>query len=101
MVTITLPSELEKAVAEEAARTGTTAELLTLDVLQERFLRQPSTKQLTDDLASGEKTAGSRAAASMQSMDLSEAQRLSLQQSLASGAARPKIRIAPLPEYQD
>ena len=38
MVTITLPSELERAVAEEAARSGTTAELLTLDVLQQRFL---------------------------------------------------------------
>ena len=100
MVTITLPSELEKAVAEEAARTGTTAELLTLDVLQERFLRRSSTKQLPEVAAAGQETAGSRAAASMQPMDLSEAQALSLQQTLASGAARPKIRIAPLPEYK-
>ena len=42
MVTITLPSELERAVAEEAAQKGTTAELLTLDVLQERFLNPSS-----------------------------------------------------------
>ena len=106
MVTITLPSELERVVAEEAARTGTTAELLTLDVLQERFFRQPFTKllpvteQLADDAAAGPVTAGSRAAASMQPMDLSEAQTLSLQEALASGAARPKIRIAPLAEYK-
>jgi hypothetical protein len=40
MVTITLPSELEKAVAEEAARAGTTTEQLSLDVLQRRFLHQ-------------------------------------------------------------
>ena len=46
MVTITLPSNLEKAVAEEAARKGTTAELLTLDVLQQRFLDQSSTQGL-------------------------------------------------------
>ena len=48
MVTITLPTELEKAVTEEAAQKGTTAELLTLDVLQERFLRPSSTKQLPE-----------------------------------------------------
>ena len=36
MVTVTLPSELERAVAEEAAQKGTTAQRLTLDVLQER-----------------------------------------------------------------
>ncbi len=100
MVTITLPWELEKAVAEEAARTGTTAELLSLDVLQERFLRQSSTKQLPEGAASGQEMAVSRAAASMQPMDLSEAQALSLQQALASGAARPKIRISPLPEFE-
>jgi hypothetical protein len=100
MVTIILPSELEKAVAEEAARTGTTAELLTLDVLQERFLGQPSTKPLPEDVPDGRKAAGSRAAASMQPMDLSEAQSLSMKQALASGAARPIIRIAPLPEYK-
>jgi hypothetical protein len=100
MVTITLPSELEKAVADEAARTGTTAELLTLDVLQERFLGQSFAKQLSEDAAAGQEMPGSRAAASMQPMDLSEAQALSLQQALASGAARPKIRIAPLPEYE-
>ena len=34
MVTITLPSDLEKAVTEEAAQKGTTAEVLTLGVLQ-------------------------------------------------------------------
>ena len=106
MVTITLPSELEKAVAEEAARTGTTAELLTLDVLQERFFGQfsttqlPATQRLPADAAAGQETAGSRAAASMQPMDLSEAQALSLQEALATGAARPKIRIAPLAEYK-
>ena len=47
MVTITLPLNLEKAVTEEAARKGTTAELLTLDVLEQRFLSQPS-KRLSD-----------------------------------------------------
>jgi hypothetical protein len=48
MVTITLTSELEKAVAEEAAQKGTTVELLTLDALQERFLRSSSTKKLPE-----------------------------------------------------
>jgi hypothetical protein len=42
MITITLPSELESAVNKEAAEKGTTAELLTLGALQERFLT-PST----------------------------------------------------------
>ncbi|MCW3098529.1 MAG: hypothetical protein JWL77_4147 [Chthonomonadaceae bacterium] len=46
MVTITLSAELEKAVREEAAQQGTTAELLTLDVLQGRFLKPPVTKEL-------------------------------------------------------
>jgi hypothetical protein len=46
MVTITLPEELEKALAEEAEQRGTTVELLTLDVLQERFLKPSPTKQL-------------------------------------------------------
>jgi hypothetical protein len=46
MVTITLSPELEKAVAEEAAQKGTTIELLTLDVLQGRFLKSSSTKQM-------------------------------------------------------
>ena len=59
VVTITLPSELEKAVAEEAARTGTTAELLTLDVLQERFLRQSSAKRLPKT-ATGQESAACR-----------------------------------------
>jgi hypothetical protein len=88
MVTIRLPTELEKAVLEEAAQKGTTAELLTLDVLQERFLSRSSTNRLP-----GREPTGSRAAASMQPMDLSETEALSLQQTLASGAARPKIRI--------
>ena len=43
MVTITLPSELEKAVAEEAVRNGTTAEFVTLDALRQRFLSQTET----------------------------------------------------------
>jgi hypothetical protein len=57
MVTITLPSDLEKAVTEEAAQKGTTAEVLTLGVLQERFVRPSSTKRspegatLADSLA--------------------------------------------------
>ena len=38
MVTITLPPALERAVAEEAARKGTTAESLSLDALQRLFL---------------------------------------------------------------
>lgn len=46
MVIITLPDELEKALAEEAAQQGTTIELLTLDALQERFLKPESTKHL-------------------------------------------------------
>ena len=45
MVTITLPAELEKAVLEEAAKKGTTVELLTLDVLQGRFLKPTAPKQ--------------------------------------------------------
>ena len=48
MVTITLPLELEKAVTEEAAQKGTTAELLTLDVLQAHFLQASSPKQMPD-----------------------------------------------------
>ncbi len=48
MVTITLPSELEKAAAEEAAQKGTTVELLTLDVLHKHFLTPPTTKQLPE-----------------------------------------------------
>jgi len=38
MVIITLPPELEKALAEQAEQTGTTPELLALDVLQKQFL---------------------------------------------------------------
>jgi hypothetical protein len=89
VVTITLPSELEKAVVQEAARKGTTAEELTLDVLQRRFLQEPP--------AEAEQ---SRAAASMQPMDLSEAEATALRKSLAAGTARPRIKPAPLPEYE-
>ncbi len=49
MVTITLPSELERAVAEEAAEKGTTAQLLTLDVLQEHFIEPSFPKQLPEE----------------------------------------------------
>lgn len=48
MSAITLPSELERAVAEEAAQQGTTVELLTLDVLQKRFMRPSNTKPLPE-----------------------------------------------------
>ncbi len=48
MAAITLPPELEKAVAEEAAQKGTTVELLTLDVLQARFLKPPAVRQLPE-----------------------------------------------------
>lgn len=44
--------------------------------------------------------ASSRAAASMQPMELSEADALAIEQSFASGSARPRIKIAPLPPYQ-
>ncbi len=57
-------------------------------------LRQPSDKSL------GYSQMPLRGRPSMQPMDLSEAQALALQQALASGAARPKIRMAPLPEYE-
>jgi hypothetical protein len=96
MVTITLPAELEQAVADEAARTGTTTERLTLDVLQQRFLAASPSENVPDTQAA----VTSRAAASMLPMDLSEAEATSLQDALSSGAARPKIKIAPLPEYQ-
>jgi plasmid stability protein len=89
MVTITLPQELETVVAEEAARKGTTAERLTIDVLRDCFLAH-----------SGPQPQQTRAAASMQEIDLSEAEASSLEQALASGAARPKIKIAPLPDRQ-
>ena len=46
MVTITLSPELEEAVIAEAAQQGTTVELLTLDVLHERFLKPSSRKQV-------------------------------------------------------
>jgi len=48
MVTITLSSELERAVADEAAQKGTTAELLTLEVLQEHFLGHSPAKQVPE-----------------------------------------------------
>ena len=48
MVTVTLSAELEEAVMEEAAQKGTTAELLTLDVLQGRFLKPSATKQMAE-----------------------------------------------------
>jgi hypothetical protein len=89
MVTITLPSELESVVLAEAAQKGTTAERLTIDVLRERFLRQTPSK-----------LSGTRAAASMEEMDLSNAEASSLHQVLAAGAARPKIRVSPLPDYR-
>ena len=51
MVTITLPPELEKVVAEQAEQTGTTAELLALGALHDRFLarapRQPPRTNMT------------------------------------------------------
>jgi hypothetical protein len=46
MVTITLPSELETAVNEEAAQKGTTLELLAIGVLLERFIRSVSARPL-------------------------------------------------------
>ena len=49
MVTITLPPELEKAVTENARLRGTTPELLTLDVLEERFLRSSETTLLPEE----------------------------------------------------
>ena len=58
MVTITLPSELEKVVAEEAAQKGTTAEVLTLDVLQEHFLKPSSTKRLPEGATLADALAG-------------------------------------------
>jgi hypothetical protein len=58
MVTITLPSELERAVAEEAAQKGTTAQRLTLDVLQERFLNPSSQRQLPDGTTLDDALAG-------------------------------------------
>ena len=42
MVTITLPPELEEIVQKEAFQKGTTVELLTLDVLHQRFFKQSS-----------------------------------------------------------
>jgi len=42
----------------------------------------------------------SRAAASMQPMDLSESQASAMQQVLRSGLARPKIKTTSLPEYK-
>lgn len=42
----------------------------------------------------------SRAAVSMQPLDLSRAESTAIQQALTSRSARPKIRIAPLPEYR-
>jgi hypothetical protein len=39
MTTITLPLDIEKPLAEEAERQGTTTELLALDSLRKRFYR--------------------------------------------------------------
>ena len=89
MVIITLPTELEEAVAAEAERRGTTTEQLSLDALQERFLVQAACDR-----------APLCAAASLQPMDLSDAEAASLQEAIQCGAARPKIRVARLPEYQ-
>ncbi len=58
MVTIVLPSELEEAVSKEAVQRGTTVELLTLDVLQERFLKLSSIKQLPEGATLADALAG-------------------------------------------
>ncbi len=58
MVSITLPSELERVVTEEAAKRGTTAQLLTLDVLHERFLKPSSSKQLPEGASLADALAG-------------------------------------------
>jgi hypothetical protein len=39
---ITLPPEIERVLAEEASKRGTTPELLALDSLRERFLAVPA-----------------------------------------------------------
>ena len=39
---ITLPPEIERVLAEEASKRGTTPELLALDSLRERFLAEPA-----------------------------------------------------------
>ncbi|MDQ2732595.1 MAG: hypothetical protein M3Y56_13130, partial [Armatimonadota bacterium] len=48
MVTVTIPPNLEKLLLEEALQKGTTVERLTLDVLQERFLRPIAATQVSD-----------------------------------------------------
>ncbi len=58
MSAITLPLELELAVAEEAAMQGTTVELLTLDVLHKRFLSQTPIKPLPEGATLADALAG-------------------------------------------
>jgi hypothetical protein len=41
---ITLPPDIERVLAEEASKRGTTPELLALDSLRERFLAEPAAK---------------------------------------------------------
>jgi hypothetical protein len=42
----------------------------------------------------------SRAAASLEPMDLSESDASAIERALASGSARPRIKVAPLPQYE-
>ena len=42
MITITLPSETESALLDEARRLGTTAESLAVEILRERLVHPPS-----------------------------------------------------------
>jgi hypothetical protein len=53
-----------------------------------------------NEVKSDQEAVFSRAAASMQPMDLSRAEALVVQQALTSGSARPRIKIAPLPEFR-
>jgi hypothetical protein len=65
-----------------------------------RFLSIVSDRGVSRPMLDMSEVTTSRAAASMQSMDLSEADANVIKQALATGSSRPRIKIAVLPQYQ-
>lgn len=58
MTTITLPPELEEAVAQQARLRGVSPEALVLDALREKFLPVPPTEKGGDSLGEWERLLG-------------------------------------------
>jgi len=58
MTTITLPPELEEAVAAQARLRGVTSEAAVLDALRERFLPKGPAEDVGDSLSEWERLLG-------------------------------------------